>query len=145
MLEFISDLKISDQLLICDPKLPRFVFYKNDMFSLPAGGGPPKDLLRLLSPPALLRAALGAILPLEAGPAGQDETVASFVTRALGPEVLEKLVDPFISTVYTGDPARLSMRSVFPAIQSVADKATGPGGLALAFMCSPLVFVVRIA
>jgi len=47
--------------------------------------------------------------------------------------VLEKLVDPFISTVYSGDPARLSLRSVFPAIHAAAADA-GAGGLAGAFI-----------
>ena len=47
--------------------------------------------------------------------------------------MLEKLVDPFISTVYSGDPARLSLRSVFPAIHAAAADA-GAGGLAGAFI-----------
>ena len=59
----------------------------------------------------------------------QDESVSEFVSRVLGPEVLERLADPFISTVYCGDPAAMSMRSAFPAIQSLADRSNGVGGL----------------
>ena len=43
-------------------------------------------------------------------------------------------MDPFISTVYSGDPARLSLRSVFPAIHAAAADAGGLGGLAGAFI-----------
>lgn len=49
------------------------------------------------------------IAPLQA-----DESVASFFTRRLGPEVVTRLIDPFISGVYAGDPDRLSVASAFP-------------------------------
>ncbi len=49
------------------------------------------------------------IAPLQA-----DESVASFFTRRMGPEVVTRLIDPFISGVYAGDPDRLSVASAFP-------------------------------
>jgi oxygen-dependent protoporphyrinogen oxidase len=39
-----------------------------------------------------------------------EESVADFVRRRLGREVLENFVGPFISGVYAGDPERLSVR-----------------------------------
>src|SRR5204863_6799128 len=44
------------------------------------------------------------------------ESVAEFVTRRIGPEFLEKAIDPFVSGVYAGDPKNLSMRSAFPKL-----------------------------
>jgi oxygen-dependent protoporphyrinogen oxidase len=45
-----------------------------------------------------------------------DESVASFVTRRAGLEVLDALVTPVLGGIYAGDPARLSARSTMPAL-----------------------------
>lgn len=45
-----------------------------------------------------------------------NESVAEFVTRRIGAEFLDKAIDPFVSGVYAGDPANLSMRSAFPKL-----------------------------
>jgi oxygen-dependent protoporphyrinogen oxidase len=45
-----------------------------------------------------------------------DESVASFVRRRLGRDVLEHAVDPFISGIFTGDPETLSMAHAFPRV-----------------------------
>ena len=45
-----------------------------------------------------------------------DETLASFVRRRLGPEVLANLVSPFVSGVYAGDAERLSVRHAMPSL-----------------------------
>ncbi len=46
----------------------------------------------------------------------EHESVAEFVTRRIGSEFLDKAIDPFVSGVYAGDPADLSMRSAFPKL-----------------------------
>jgi oxygen-dependent protoporphyrinogen oxidase len=45
-----------------------------------------------------------------------DESVASFVTRRAGLEVLDALVTPVLGGIYAGDPAKLSARSTLPAL-----------------------------
>lgn len=45
-----------------------------------------------------------------------DETLAHFVTRRLGREVLEYLVDPFVGGVWAGNPDQLSARHTFPTL-----------------------------
>jgi oxygen-dependent protoporphyrinogen oxidase len=42
-----------------------------------------------------------------------EESVAQFVTRRFGRELLDYGFDPFVSGVYAGDPERLSMQSTF--------------------------------
>jgi oxygen-dependent protoporphyrinogen oxidase len=78
-----------------------------------------------MSPPALLTTKLFSMsaklrLMLEPligpGAADADESVASFVRRRLGPEVLNYAVDPFVSGVYAGDPETLSMAHAFPRV-----------------------------
>ena len=45
-----------------------------------------------------------------------DESLAGFVTRRLGPEVLAAAVDPFVAGVYAGDVSQLSVRHAFPRL-----------------------------
>lgn len=58
-----------------------------------------------------------------------DESVASFVRRRLGPEALERLVQPLVSGIYGGDVEELSMRALFPRF---ADMENIHGSLAAA-------------
>ena len=51
---------------------------------------------------------------LRASAPHHDESVASFVERHFGPEVLEKLAAPLLSGVFGGDVGTLSVRSVMP-------------------------------
>ncbi len=51
---------------------------------------------------------------LKAGSPLEDESVASFVERHFGREVLEKLAAPLLSGVFGGDVAKLSARAVMP-------------------------------
>lgn len=43
-----------------------------------------------------------------------DESLESFVLRRFGAELLEKVAQPLIGGIYTGDPSRLSMKSILP-------------------------------
>ena len=66
----------------------------------------------LFSWPAKMRMAREYISPPKPLGAGEDESVASFVTRHLGDEVTEKLANPLLAGVYGGDASRLSVRAV---------------------------------
>ena len=81
-----------------------------------------------MSPGAMLRSPLfsaAAKLRLLAEPfigrrdADTDESVADFVTRRLGKEVLTWAVDPFVSGVYAGDPEQLSIAHAFPRLAAL--------------------------
>lgn len=62
--------------------------------------------LRLLAEPLIPRGRSTA--------AGEDESVASFATRRLGRETFERLVQPLVAGIYTGDATRLSMAATMP-------------------------------
>ncbi len=53
---------------------------------------------------------------------GDDETVADFVTRRIGRELLDYALDPFVSGVYAGNPENLSLKSTFPKMKELEDR-----------------------
>ena len=55
-------------------------------------------------------------------PVTTDESVASFVERHYGEEMLQQLVAPLLAGVYGGDAAQLSMRSVLPRFLEMEKK-----------------------
>jgi oxygen-dependent protoporphyrinogen oxidase len=66
----------------------------------------------LMSWPGKLRAGLDLFIPRR--PAQEDETLADFVRRRFGREMLEKVAQPMIAGIYTADPEKLSLRATMP-------------------------------
>lgn len=66
----------------------------------------------LLSWRGKLRAVADLWLPR--GPEQRDESLASFVRRRFGPELLERLAQPLVAGIYTADAEMLSLRATFP-------------------------------
>lgn len=46
----------------------------------------------------------------------EDEPFAEFISRRLGPELLDYAADPFVSGIYAADPQKLSLRYAFPKL-----------------------------
>jgi oxygen-dependent protoporphyrinogen oxidase len=66
----------------------------------------------LFSPAGKLRMLMDVVLP--AKPDVVDESLASFVRRRLGQEVLDRVAQPMMAGIYTADPEKLSLRSTMP-------------------------------
>ncbi|KAK4486710.1 hypothetical protein RD792_006770 [Penstemon davidsonii] len=105
------DSGLKDELVFGDPNAPRFVLWNGKLRPVPSK---PSDLpfFDLMSFPGKLRAGFGAI-GLRPSPPGHEESVEEFVRRNLGDEVFERLIEPFCSGVYAGDPSKLSMKAAF--------------------------------
>lgn len=99
----------------------------NVLGGLPDGVAP---LLRsgIISPLGIARASLDLILPptrIEA-----DCAVGELVSRRLGREALDRLVDPLLGTIYGADCDRLSLRATAPQLERLArDHRSLIGGL----------------
>src|SRR6266852_2030693 len=116
-----AELGIEDQLVEAPALAPRHVLVNGELVAVP------------MSPPALLTSSLlgwGTKWNIARDAFGrsqapdEDESIAGFVRRKFGAEVLDRLVGPFVSGVYAGDPERLSLRSAFPQLNE-AEKAAG--------------------
>ncbi len=114
------DLGLLDQRILADPQAPRYILMNGKLRSVPMGPG-------LLASPflsggtrfAMLRDLLGSSHAPEA-----DESIADFVRRKFTPALLDRLVGPFVSGVYAGDPEKLSLRAAFPILHE-AETAKG--------------------
>jgi oxygen-dependent protoporphyrinogen oxidase len=107
--------------LVTAPPLPRFILIDGKL--RPA----PLRVVAFFSSPfasmktkwSILRDAFGHTVP----PA-MEESVAAFVRRKFTPELLEKIVGPFVSGIYAGDPEKLSLGAAFPQLRE-AEAETG--------------------
>jgi oxygen-dependent protoporphyrinogen oxidase len=57
-------------------------------------------------------------------PPDKDESVAAFTRRKFSGQLLERLVDPFVSGIYAGDAEQISLRAAFPRVYE-AEKSAG--------------------
>eukprot|EP00899_Mesostigma_viride_P013804 jgi/Mesvir1/22424/Mv17900-RA.1 len=119
ILKMTVDVGLKDELVLGDPDAPRFVWWEGKLRPVPAG---PLDLpvFDLMSIPGKLRAGLGAF-GIRPPPPGYEESVEEFVRRNLGAEVFERLIEPFCSGVYAGDPTKLSMKAAFGRVQRLEE------------------------
>ncbi|KAI8468570.1 MAG: flavin-containing amine oxidoreductase-domain containing protein [Monoraphidium minutum] len=114
MLMAAVDAGVADQLVFGDPKAPRFVFWQNKLRPTPSG--PDALTFDLMSIWGKIRAGLGAVGVANGSMPASEESVEQFIRRNLGAEVFERLIEPFCSGVYAGDPSKLSMKAAFNKI-----------------------------
>lgn len=108
------------------------VRFDNAFYPLPSGlsGMIPTDLEALAQNPLISAAGQSRLAqeatlpprPTSGDSASDDESVASFVTRRLGREVYEKLVEPLMSGIYAGDGEQLSLAATFPQLRQLEQK-----------------------
>jgi oxygen-dependent protoporphyrinogen oxidase len=119
LLKLIRDLDLEKNLLHADPKAPRYILSRGRL--VPAPLAPPS----LLTTPLLGTGTKWRIFTEmlhRTRPPENDESIASFVRRKFGDELLNQMVAPFVSGIYAGDPEKLSLRSTFPALYEFENK-----------------------
>jgi oxygen-dependent protoporphyrinogen oxidase len=123
--ELCEELGLGDELVGRRPENARtFVRRHGELHPLPAGltGMVPTDLAALADNPLLSpegRERLAAERDLPPAPVGEDESIASFFRRRLGPEAYESLVEPLTTGIYACDGDRLSLAATFPGLRAL--------------------------
>jgi oxygen-dependent protoporphyrinogen oxidase len=121
LLELSRDLGIQNELVEAPQRAPRFLLINGQLKPAP------------LSPPAFFASSLFGAgtkwsifrdLFGRTTPPAADESVATFTRRKFSAELLDKLVGPFVSGIYAGDPEKLSLRAAFPQLHE-AERTAG--------------------
>lgn len=109
----VHDLNLEGEFIPGDKKAKRYLLKRGHLHLAPFSPG---GLLttRLVASRSKLRI-LTEVLRHSSPPA-HEESLAEFVERKFGPEVLDYMVDPIISTIFFGDPRKMGMESAFPAL-----------------------------
>ena len=96
----------------------RFIVRDGNPIALPTS--PPK----FFSSPAFSAKAKLRLLrePFIKSKSNESESLADFVVRRLGQEFLDYAINPFVSGVYAGDPAKLSTALAFPKLYELEQK-----------------------
>jgi protoporphyrinogen/coproporphyrinogen III oxidase len=119
LLAFFRDAGLDERMIEADASGGvRYVVRKGRPVRVPGGGADflstpllsARSKLRLLTEP--FRGRRGEARPPGVEP--MDESVASFIRRRFDAELLDRLVDPFVSGVFAGDPETLALGAVFP-------------------------------
>ena len=114
------DLGILEERVLADPNAPRYVLIDGKLRNVPMGPGLfASSFLNGGTRTAILRDIFGKSESPE-----PDESVAGFIRRKFSPMLLDRLVGPFVSGIYAGDPEKLSLRAAFPVLYE-AEKAAG--------------------
>jgi oxygen-dependent protoporphyrinogen oxidase len=113
LLKLINGLGLNEQFLRADSHAPRYILFGGQL--VPAPLAPPSLLTTpLLGPRTKWR--LTTEMFRSTNPPPTDESIAAFVRRKFGDELLDRIVAPFVSGVYAGDPEKLSLRASFPKL-----------------------------
>jgi len=128
-MDLVKDLGMEDTLLPSDEaSARRFIYSRGKLHELKAS---PVSFFgsNLLSIQGRFRI-IGELFARQTPP-GQDTSLAEFARRRLGPEALERMLDPMVSGIFAGDPERMSLRACFPRIAELEETH---GGLIRALM-----------
>jgi len=123
-----KELGLGDRLHGTNPKSKNtYVLHKNKLQPLPDGLAmmiptniPSILKSQLVSWPGKVRMGLDFLLPSQNGQ--HDESLGEFVSRRLGREAYENLIEPLMSGIYAGDGDQLSLRSTFPYLHDLEHK-----------------------
>jgi protoporphyrinogen/coproporphyrinogen III oxidase len=111
--QLVRDLNLETEFVAGDPGAKRYILRNGRLHRAPfsPAGLIGTRLMGLGSKLRILTEVFGS-----SRPPVNEETLADFVQRKFGAEVLDYLVDPLISTVFFGDAHKMGMESAFPAL-----------------------------
>lgn len=118
--DWIKALGLGDRMVQANQEASKRFIVRNGK-PLPVPASP---LAALTTPLFSLQAKLGLLgEPWRAASGLEDESVASFVRRRMGPEFLDYAIAPMVSGIFAGDTEQLSMRHAFPKVWNLEASA----------------------
>ena len=115
LFELLGEIGMHQDLLRAGRRAPRYIFLGGKLNRVPMA--PPGMLFTSLFS-AGTKWRLVAEPFTSSKPPEADESIADFIRRKFGADLLDHLVAPIVSGIYAGDPERLSLRSAFPMLHA---------------------------
>lgn len=120
----VKELGLEKDLIPANQKLSRvWINDKNKLYPLPKGTGliPSKIIPFLFSNLLSFSGRLRVIAEPWVSPklGDEDESLASFISRRMGPEFLQKIADPILSGIYAAPSEQISLLSTFPHLREM--------------------------
>ncbi|MGB7284819.1 MAG: protoporphyrinogen oxidase [Candidatus Acidiferrum sp.] len=109
----VQDLNLKGEFVAGDPKAKRYILRDGRLHPAPFS---PMGLIRTRLVGLWSKLRILAEPFCYSQPPNQEETLRDFVTRKFDTDILDNLVDPFISTIFLGDALKMGMESAFPAL-----------------------------
>lgn len=115
MAQLIAQLDLGSSIVLANQSAhKRFIGKKGKVIALPG------SLKEALTTPVIsVFAKLRLLIEPLIRRVSKEESIADYVTRRLGQEVMDWMIDPFISGVFAGDPKRLSADAAVPKIKAL--------------------------
>jgi protoporphyrinogen/coproporphyrinogen III oxidase len=111
--QLVGDLGLRNEFVAGDPKAKRYILRDGRLHLAPLTPG---GLIRTGVVDTRSKLRIFTDLLRHTTPPQQEESLAEFVERNFGEEILDYLVDPFISTIFVADPRKMGMESAFPQL-----------------------------
>jgi oxygen-dependent protoporphyrinogen oxidase len=121
LFQLCDEVGVSSELVAAPHAAPRYIWLNGEFVRVPMSPG--AFLGSKLLGGKTKRSILSEVFRTSHAPE-EDESVAAFVRRKFTEELLDKLVGPFVSGIYAGDPEKLSLRAAFPKLYE-AEKLRG--------------------
>ena len=115
-----NDLGLLPERVLADAKAPRYVLIDGALRAVPMS---PASLVSSFFSGGTRSSIVRDLLGTSHGPE-PDESVAAFTRRKFSSTLLDRLIGPFVSGIYAGDPEKLSLRAAFPMLHE-AEQASG--------------------
>ncbi|HZW38561.1 MAG TPA: protoporphyrinogen oxidase [Ignavibacteriaceae bacterium] len=121
--EIVDDLGLSDKFVYANDKgNKRYILRNNTLHALEMN---PKKMIqsKLLSTSGKLRVLAEPFIGRSKD--GYYQSISEFVSRRLGKEFLDYVINPFVAGVFAGNPDNLSVKSAFPKLYALEEKYGG--------------------
>lgn len=124
------EIGLGDELIGTKPDTRKvYIVWGNQLHPMPEGlvlGVPtmmrPFVETELLTLDAKLRAGLDWLVPKKTFGKDDDESIASFLARRIGPQIGERIAGPLLGGIFAGDPELLSVRACAPQLVAAEDR-----------------------
>jgi protoporphyrinogen/coproporphyrinogen III oxidase len=111
--QLVRELNLESKFVAGDPKAKRYILRDGQLHPAPFS---PQGLITTRLVGAGTKFRILTEVFRTSHPPTQEESLAEFVKRKFGGEILDNLVDPIVSTVFLGDSYKMGMESAFPAL-----------------------------